>query len=150
MESAKASALFQEWRELEARIVADQLRVVKIKAELAGVLGFSPSTVVDDEPDEPVDVDPSEVEEIPSTIAPGTKGRATLDAIKVLGGRARAAEVKDYLVKNGIMEDSANAEKLVRSHFNYLGNRKGYLAKVRNHRGLWKLTDEAIKVIGVP
>jgi len=141
LESNRAAILLSEWKQLEDRIT-------QIKAELGGILRVSSA---EDSAEGAVNVDPSDIDDSNeakrnSPVAPGTKSRATLEAVKALGGRARAGDVKKYLVSAGTTEDSPNVVNLVRSYFNYL-RRKGYLTVVPKKRGLWTLTPKAVTAL---
>ena len=137
LESIRVEKLTAEWKKHESRIV-------EIKAEIAALLGFSAGN---DSSSEIPDVDPSEVVEIDSTVAPGTKGRLVLEAIQTLGGKTKAGPVKLVLIKGGTLADEPRSIKTVRGYFNHL-RKKGYISSVKGHRGTWALTPKATAVLG--
>lgn len=141
-ESAKASELIDEWKRHEARIV-------EIKKALAGVLGVSPSVVVRI----PAPTPPSQLElteddqEGHASVASGTKARATIEAIQSVGGKAKARQVHEALLAQGLVTDGPKGMKSIRSYFSFL-KRKEYITEVKGNRGMWALTPKATAVLG--
>jgi hypothetical protein len=130
-----AQALFDEWGRLEARIA-------EIRRELAGVdSSGSPATTNGTT----TKAAHAPIED--SAVAPGTKSRATLEAVLALGGKAKAGPVKDVLVARKLLEDEDGAEKNVRSYFNFL-RKKGYLESAVDERGVWAMTAKARSLLG--
>ena len=140
LESTKAAGLIEEWRRHEARIV-------EIKKELASLLGVSPSVVAMPTKGQAQLPLPSDEQESDSTVAPGTKGRATIEAIHSFGGRSNAGGVRDALVAKGLVTADAQGMKNIRSYFAYL-RKKEYIVAVKGHRGTWALTPKATAVLG--
>jgi hypothetical protein len=129
-----AQALFDEWGRLEARIA-------EIRRELAGVdAGGSPAMTNG----AVSKASPAPTED--SAVAPGTKSRATLEAVLALGGKAKAGPVKDVLVARKLIGDDDDAAKNVRSYFFFL-KKKGYL-EPEGERGVWAMTAKARSLLG--
>ena len=142
LESQRATSLLDEWKRSEARIDA-------IKKELASILGVSaPASVrvvsTSGQARLPL-VDDDDGRHAP--VASGTKGRATIEAMHSLGGKAKAGQVKDVLLVQGLVTDDAKGMKSIRSYFNYL-KKKGYIVQVKGHAGTWELTPLAFSVLG--
>ena len=142
LESQRATALLDEWKRSEARIDA-------IKKELASILGVSATASAHvastkGQTQLPL-VDDNDGRHAP--VAPGTKGRATIEAMHSLGGKAKAGQVKDVLLAQGLVTDDPKGMKSIRSYFNYL-KKKSYIVSVKGHAGTWELTPLALSVLG--
>jgi hypothetical protein len=144
LESQKATGLIDEWRQHEERIV-------EIKKELASILGVSPSVVVRMQvPMGQVTaarVQNDQSDENHTSIAPGTKARATIEAMHSLGGKAKAGQVHERLLAQELVSDDAKGMKSIRSYFNFL-KKKEYIIAVKGNRGTWALTPKATSALG--